>query len=534
MESTVGHDPRSHRRESHPLAWTLLATVCGLAAWPGCASQAEAAREPPASAALLPAGLRRLTAAEYDRTLLDVVGLDAEATRRWPTPPRTHGFTRDAAELVTPVFASVLHEGAAELARRAVSERLPSLVPCAARADQACAAEFLVDFGRRAFRRPLTPDELARYLAVFDLGAAEAGFAAGVELVLTTLFESAHLLYVTELGSPSPGADLVRLDPYEVASFLSYSVAGAPPDRLLLDAAEQNSLDTPQKRAAQARRLLSESGARHHYRRFVTEWLGIDGITELAKDERVFSDFAALRPVLLEATHAFVDRVMITQGGSLSALLTAPFDAAALFGGAVDASSDPRIGLLQQPSFLTAHAAEADSAPVRRGVAVLRRVLCRDFPSPAELGIEVVPPPPDATATTRERFEAHSEDPACAQCHAHIDPVGFSFEEFDAIGLRRGTDAGRRIDTSGAVQLSGRLVPVQDSADLAHAIAGDPEARRCLARQVFRYMTGRSEPGAEATFEAIAAELPGDRRDSVLELVQAFVKSDLFVWRRLP
>src|SRR5262249_47211044 len=156
-------------------------------------------------------------------------------------------------------------------------------------------------------------------------------------------------------------------------------------------------------------------------------------------------NYSALKPQFMDETAAFIDTVLIEKQGSLRALLTAGFsivspELAQFYNvpvtsdGRTSLSGSERIGILQQASFLATHARGDESGPVTRGVAVLKRLLCRKLPNPAELGIQVLPPAADPSRTTRERFAAHSQDAACRTCHRSIDPPGFAFENFDASG----------------------------------------------------------------------------------------------------
>ena len=464
----------------------------------------------------LTAGVRRLTAAEYDRVVGDLLGLDARATETWPPETRQNGFTRNAAQAADAVFAGILHDQAARLADQAVSERLAVLLPCAESEADSCADQLIRELGARAFRRPLSSDEIARYRGLFQVGRETSDFRGAVQLVLATFLQSPSLLYATELGAGA-GA-FSPLTEYEIASLLAFDVAGLPPDAELLASAARGELLRPAVRERAARRLLGQSAARHHYRRFVGEWLELDRLHTLAKDPLLYPEFPRLRALFQAESETFVDRIMIEQQAALSALL------------ALEPGVRP--GILQRPAFLATHAHESNSGPVLRGVAVLRRVLCRTLPDPGELGIEVVPPPPDPSSTTRQRFSSHAAEPVCAACHAEIDAVGFSFENFDAVGEVRELEVGRPVDTRGRIRLGAAEIELRDSADLSRALASDPEAASCLSRQVFRYMTGRSEPELEQAFVAVAGELEPEARGNVLELVVAYVRSDAFVWRR--
>jgi len=289
--------------------------------------------------------------------------------------------------------------------------------------------------------------------------------------------------------------------------------------------------------------LLRASSTRFQFRRFVAEWLGLDQLANLAKDSQLYPDFPALRGFMQQESDGFVDHAMIFDGGSLSALLASgssvvPAELREFYGAGAPLSDGTtpllgvgRVGLLQQASFLAVHAHPGDSAPVLRGATVLRRVLCENLPSPFDSGVEIVLPPNDPTLTTRARFAAHASNRACASCHEHIDAVGFTFENFDATGRLRSSEAGQPIDTRGGLADASGSIPLADSVALARALARDPRVETCLARQVFRYVSGRNRPVSEDSFVALTGALPQATRSSVLELVVAFVKSELFMRR---
>jgi hypothetical protein len=193
-----------------------------------------------------------------------------------------------------------------------------------------------------------------------------------------------------------------------------------------------------------------------------------------------------------------------------------------------------RVGLLQHASFLATFAHADESAPVLRGKAVLERLLCRTLPKPAELGIDLVLPPPDPAATTRERFARHAESERCATCHDTIDGVGFTFENFDAVGRLRDSQAGKPVDSSGHLSLDGRDIALSDSAELARAVADSEELANCAARQIVRFAVGGDAPEVEDDFIQKTRALPTSERRSLVGLMLAFVESDAFAWRRVP
>lgn len=499
-----------------------LALLLSLA---GCADAGEVASSPPIEPSrLLPARLRRLTAAEYDRAASDLLSMEVQPSIELPPDTTLLGFSANADGAVDALFASKLADVAQRLAREAALSRLNELAPCAGEMSE-CAASFVEALGRRAFRRPLDADERARYLDLFEAGRAEEGdYRSGVEWVLGALLASPFFLYLTELG-PSPGevaraasGETLELSPHEVASQLAFALTGGPPDAALREAAERGELGAAGRRR-QASRLLTLYETRFQFRRFVAEWFGLEGEPPV-KDVELFPGWASAWSAMREETAQWVDAVMIQENGSFRGLL------------AGDVTNAGRVGILQHGSFLSRFAHVTDTAPVLRGVFVLRRLLCRTLPSPAELDIEVTFPELDADRTTRARYAAHSSDPRCAACHESIDGIGFSFESFDAIGRARTSEAGQAIDTSGSVELEGTRIELRDSAELARALAEAPEAERCMQRQLLRFATGRSEPAAEQAFTELMTQLSRERQASILEVTLALTESDLFVRRR--
>src|SRR6185436_13584038 len=129
----------------------------------------------------------------------------------------------------------------------------------------------------------------------------------------------------------------------------------------------------------------------------------------------------------------------------------------------------------------------SDSGPVHRGVAVMRRVLCYQIQDPSELKIQVVPPPPDPSLTTRERFSQHSLNPSCKACHGKIDPAGFAFEGFDAQGASRKTDNGKDVVTSATLEVGDVKGTFASNLELTAALAASTDVQRCFARNLHRF-----------------------------------------------
>jgi hypothetical protein len=515
---------------------------------------AQACAAPPAPAAptsaLISARLRRLSNVEYERSANGLLGLNEPLRDELPPDERQDGYAINERQAVPSYFASELARVTERLAQRAVSERLPELLPCPASAEPTspCIEQALARLASFAFRRPPSLLERSALRGLFERGAASSARdarAEGLRVVLSTLLASPDMLYLSELGSgSSPSAGVTLLAPYEIASSLAYAVSGAPPDARLLELATRPlPLLDPEVRAREARRLLSLSSTRHHFRQFVLEWLEVDQLERTAKSVSLVPNYDDVKGHMLAETSRFVDEVMVHGGASLASLLAAGFtspDATmasyygipGFAGPRVSLARQGRVGVLEHASFLSAHAYEDVTSPIKRGDFVLRRVLCVDLPRPGELGIDTTLPPRDEHTTTRARFVAHTSSSSCRSCHTLIDPLGFSFEGFDAAGRRRTREHERPISTQGELTLGGHQLSFRDSAELATELSRLPEARGCFAKQALRYLTGRRAPELEQWFGKVVEKLPTEQRDSLLEWVVAWVRSPEFVLRR--
>jgi hypothetical protein len=518
-----------------------LAAGLALACKPASPATGAAAQDE-----LLPEGrqvsrLRRLSNAEYVRTLSDVVGFAVVLPDTFPEDVRVNGFSSNARQGVDPSYLVAAQALARQVAHRGVTEHRARVVPCQA-TEADCDRRFATALTRRVYRREPRHQEIEAALSLFRASAALGGFDAAAEHLIATLLVSPELLYVSEIGEPV-SSNLRRLSSQEAASVLSYMLTGGPPDEALLTAGADGSLEHARERGRQAWRLLGLSETRFQFRRFVREWLGLDALASLTKP---VADDRQLRLGLLAETDAFVDEVLMYEGASLDALLTANFTVipASLRSfeglppaadpneyGRVSLAGSARLGLLQHPSFLAVHAHESQTAPVLRGKAVLERFLCVELPRPTELGIVVTFPPSDPRMTTRERHARHAEDPTCRSCHRTIDALGYTFENFDFVGRVRNDENQRPIDTRTDYDGPAGPQSFRDSTDVARWLARSARAHECFARQAYRFFTGDGGAKGEAAFLAVRARLPEPRRLDLFETLVAFIESPAFMER---
>ncbi len=495
------------------------------------------------AAALLPARIRRLTNAEYDASVRVLAATMQSPAKSFAPDLRHDGYTLNEAQRVDPLLAKQLASAAEGIAAE-LRTNLDAHAPCADPTTQAetCAQAFIASFGARAYRRPLDQAEQEALLALYRVGAEGAAYADGVELVARGLLQSAGFLYLTELGEGA--GPVVTLTPYELSSSLAYLLTEAPPDAELVEAALAGALATPEGREQQARRLLG-STARARGVRILREWLGVDRLELTAKDSNIYREFETVKASMVQETDAFINELVSASSGTVGELLSADWTVAdaplAKFYGATGAGRvtlSGRRGLLNQGAFLAVYAHATETAPVLRGVAVARRVACLNIQSPTELNINVVPPVPDPSKTTRERFSVHSTDVDCASCHSAIDAFGFAFEHFDGMGKYREMDNGLKVDSTAMVAVGADFDGAYaDSNELAVALAASPTVRSCFARHMFRASSGTSGTAAKASEDAFVefwASQPLAEQGNIAETLIAYVKSTLFAQRRLP
>jgi hypothetical protein len=266
----------------------------------------------------------------------------------------------------------------------------------------------------------------------------------------------------------------------------------------------------------------------------------VEPLADVPKDES-FKDYSpAVARAMLDETRDFVASVFLgpQADGKLETLFASQNTVidgglAKIYGvkgaGAVTLNPAERAGIFTQLAFLSMKADETKSHPVKRGDAFLRRALCTEL----EVPIGVVVPPvaePAPGVTTRERFAMHSESP-CATCHTIIDPLGFAFERYDAIGAYRTTEENKPIDSSGKLSLPSGDLTFKNAVELVAQVAQTKEARDCIAAQWLRYAMRRREIATEAAALDMLREVLKSTRYDLRELVVALTRTRSFTHR---
>lgn len=382
-----------------------------------------------------------------------------------------------------------------------------------------------------AFRRPLDAERRAQIVGLIE--DADGDYGEALKMVFEAIFANPSFLYLVEIGTEVEGEPgTFELDAHERAARISYALCESPPDAELIAAVAADQLSTPAQVEAHVRRLLDAPCGEATAQRFFSQLLWLYKVADLDRDAAIFPSYSPdVAAGMLAETERFLHELIYVEGASLATLLSADYSwpdprSAMLYGLPTPAEQartqlpDERAGILTQPSVLAVTSTFDTTSPVRRGVFVLENVLCEELPPPPP-GVMINPPPPDPSATTRERWEQHSADPTCSGCHAQIDPIGFTFEEFDAVGQHRTEENGRAVDPTGGAPAIGKDDgTLAGAADLARAIAESPEAVSCFARQWLRFTLGRLETDTDdasltTVEEALAA---GSLKDALVSI----------------
>ena len=454
--------------------------------------------------------LRLLTRSEIVNTLNDIFpGIAGQWSSTLPANTvSAFGFDNDSSTTVGKQFAGALLDTAQALATVVTGSAAGTFVPCAASSpNRSCAEQFLNQYGKRLFRRPLTTAEHDRYLGFFDTSLAKSNFTSALKWMLVGLIQSPNAIYRSEVGAV--GADHLRhLTAYEQASALAYTFGGSTPSADLLAKADSGDLGDV---VAIAHDLQATPAGQDVFKRFFQGYLGYTAVSSIQKPN--VDKFSSVSADMIRETDAFIADVLIAHRGGLRELLTSastnPSAALATFYGFPAPSGDfapiarpagRGIGILAQGSFLATHASSDSSSPTKRGLFPFFRLFCQPKLEPPPNVPQIGQPMP-GQKTTRQRYEEAHAAPgtSCAGCHRRFDPIGFAFEHFDEAGRFRDTEGGLPINSTGSVpdptDASGAtpLFSFTGQEDLASGLANQPVNHQCIAAYLATYAFGTGE-----------------------------------------
>lgn len=355
--------------------------------------------------------------------------------------------------------------------------------------EDGCAKRILATVMRRAYRRPVTDADLTAPLRFYKDARKDAGFETGIEMALRSVLVSPEFLFRVEQdpAGVAPGS-AYAVSNLELASRLSFFLWSSIPDDELLDAAARGKLKTPAVLEHQVRRMLADARSRMLVTNFADQWLYLRNLSSTTPDMRLFPDFDDnLRQAFRKETELFVESIMREDRNVLDLLsanytfvnerLAKHYGIPNVYGSrfrrVTFGEDSMRGGLLRQGSILTVTSYATRTSPVIRGKWILSNIL------------GVPPPPPPAfvpslkensgignNVTMRQRMAQHRANPACSGCHQLMDPVGFSLENFDAVGRWRTVEDTTPIDASGGLPDGSKFAGV---AGLQKALVSRPD-----------------------------------------------------------
>lgn len=494
--------------------------------------------------------LSLLTRAQYNATVAELVGDQSQPAQSFPPESQVAGFNNNTeVHVPNPLLVEKFLNAAEGIAARAVAASLTTLAPCAGTSDteQAkCGRDFVANFGKRAFRRPLNDAETLAFDTLFSGMLSSRGYSTAVELTIEAMLQSPQFLYrIDSLRAATEQSGAVPLDSYQLASRMSYFLIGSMPDLALFEAADAGKLSSNAEVESQARRLLESPGAKRMVRDFNQQWLKLDQLEGMARNPpEGTTDLKGVGADYRESMHQFLDQAYWGQGDLRSLFLSpvtyvnarlAPlFGAPAPESGFAAVENAPgQVGLLTQPALMAMLAHSDQSGPVQRGVFVRQRLLCLEVKPPPP-GLNPVAPDPAPGLTTRERFAVHTKMPACAACHKLIDGTGFGFENYDQLGRYRTEEYGIPVDATGEMISSGDPSvdgPYTGLQELSQRLAASPRVEQCLATNWYRFAMGRVEGDADACSLLEVQKKFADSSGQFKELLVAVTLTDAFRYR---
>ena len=464
--------------------------------------------------------VRRLNRSEYNNVIRDLLKVDFKPAKDFPPDDSGHGFDNIGDVLsMSPLLLEKYLAAAEKIAEQAVAvpargqpmdpKRLTAFqqqyfrYPISRNLRRAAAEGFVRPFLRRAYRREVTQEEVGRVMRLAKQAVDDGGsFEEGVRLAVMATLISPHFIFRWELdGAPGKPKAIRSLNEFELASRLSFFIWGSLPDDQLLQLANQGQLR--KNLNAEVSRMLKDQRAESLVENFAGQWLELRNLNVYRPDRKLFPSYTPeLRDDMRRETELLFAHVM-RGNRSVLELISADYSflntrLAAHYGikningnnfRQVSLKGTGRGGILGHASVLTITSDPNRTSPVKRGKYVLENIL----------GTPPPPPPPDVPelevtgankGTLREQMIKHRTNAVCASCHEKMDPIGFAFEHFDAIGRYREQDNGKPIDATGKLDTGESF---KNASDLRGIVVGKKRDffARCLTEKMLTYALGR-------------------------------------------
>jgi hypothetical protein len=524
--------------------------------------------------------LRRLTTYEYNNTIRDLLGDTTNPGSALPAQvdSKQNPFGNDADEQSpTDVLVEKYQTVAESIAARATANAtaLGRLHSCASNVtaanEEGCARMIATALAPRALRRAAATAEIDELVTLYRnvraLGTTTT-FASGVAAIIEALLQAPEFLYRVELGATvTDNAMVKRVAGREMATRLSYMFWQTMPDPPLFQAADAGMLDTKDGVLTQAKKMLDDPRSHPMMAFFFDNLLPIPDLSGLTRDTTLFPTWsasvgAAMRtevqrfleyeiyenttqsappyaagswPAILTAPYTFVNQALFTHYGASAFAAGTTVTGTALT--KVNLNTSQRLGLLTLGGMGAGSTTSNLTNPVLRGLFVINKLMCRNIELPT--GFTPMAPDPYSGKTARERYSKHSSAVVCANCHQYIDPLGFPFENFDAVGRYRAserwTDRMTNMTYDTAIDASGSVPGVAGTAanavELVQLLATSPEIESCFSSHWLRFAYGRSLESADGCNQQTLLSAFKDSGYNVKQLLLALTQSDGFLYR---
>ncbi|MBL8916868.1 MAG: DUF1592 domain-containing protein [Archangium sp.] len=495
----------------------------------------------------------RLSHVEYENTARDFLGAQASLgiTSSFVTDATSTTFSNNGGDLNVTATQWTDYQTAAENLARLATLDTAALTAAAGGTLPGTDREIIAALGRRAFRRALTGDELDDYMTLFADGptyyATLTPRLAGARLVLEAMFQSPYFLYRIEL-STQVTAEVIPLSAAELATRLSYGLWASMPDDALLRSAEDGTLLTADGYTAQVVRLLADPRAKAATQSFHAQLLEQSKYADITRSTTLFPEFnATLRESMRQEQVRFLDDVLFAQQGGLAALFTTQStyvddNLARVYGltgtfnstfQKVQLSDGKRGGLFTQIGFLAAHSTSTASDPIHRGVFLNHRILCAPLPAPPNNVPPLPSPDPNVPKTLRQRITEFTGAGTCgAGCHSTmINPAGFAFEHYDALGRWRDTDNNLPVNASDTYFFDGTARSFNGALELSTAMAEEQMAHRCYTQHWVQFLHGRGLGAQDTAMVNRVGKTSKDDNVPVTTILRLLVESESFKTR---
>lgn len=423
---------------------------------------------------------------------------------------------------------------------RSQSAKLMLVAMPAGKEDTAVAArKVLANFARRAYRRPVKPEEVDRLMKLFALAESKGEpFHRAIRLPLKAVLVSPNFLFRVE-DDPTGGAGVRDLNDFEFAARLSYFLWSSMPDEQLFEIAGRGELQKPAVLKAQIARMLKDDKSGALVENFAGQWLQLRNLRSLSPDTGTFKSWdEPLRAAMIRETELFFEHIVKNDRNVLEFLdanytfvnerLAKHYGIKGVSGREfrqVKFENTRRGGIVTQASVLTVTSNPTRTSPVKRGKWVLENVLGVQPPPPAP-DVPELPPVGQLKGTLRQQMEQHRANASCATCHSKLDPLGFGLENFDGIGGWRDQDNKQPIDSTGVLPDGGKF---DGPAELRKVLLGKSDQfRACLAEKLLTFALGRGlEYYDKCAINEIVTKLKTND-DHFSALVFAIAESDAF------